>query len=87
MCCVLLAVLGEGETLKAKSEQEMLRLKRLLKKAHNELTEAKKNEAERSQAISDLQSLLQEEQLRGEEAKVSHHYTDSLYTYKHVLYK
>lgn len=49
----------------------MLKLKGLLKKTHNELTEAKKNEVEQNQTISDLQSQLQEEQLRGEEAKVS----------------
>lgn len=72
--CVLLYYVGESETLKAKSEEKMLKLKGLLKKTHNELTEAKKNEGELNQTISDLQSQLQEEQLRSEEAKVSHPY-------------
>lgn len=73
VCCCATCI-GESETLKAKSEEKMLKLKGLLKKTHNELTEAKKNEAELNQTISDLQSQLQEEQLRSEEAKVSRHY-------------
>ena len=70
-CVPCAAVIGESETVKGKSEEKMLKLKGLLKKTHNELTEAKKNESELNQTISDLQSQLQQEQLRSEEAKVS----------------
>ena len=72
MCCCTTYV-DESETVKGKSEEKMLKLKGLLKKTHNELTESKKNETELNQTISDLQNQLQEEQLRSEEAKVSQH--------------